>query len=157
VSRSGTRRRRRQTYPDVTIDAEWRETYIRDGESTLLENTTAPIGGDTGIGTTAAADEPAIIHLDHVLPGTAAPSASGRPPDPKSSGQANTVAEPTFTIDIEERTDTDCCATVYRYDRTLSCGRSGNDLPQSVWKVESTNPKRRQAILARTEASSRSS
>jgi hypothetical protein len=55
---------------NYTLDAEWRETYTRDGETTLLENTTATSDDETGEERTDS-DEPAPenIHLQNVLPG----------------------------------------------------------------------------------------
>ena len=47
---------------DDTLNADWRETYTRDGETTLFEDTT-----DSGSGTEP--DEPSIIQLGDILPG----------------------------------------------------------------------------------------
>lgn len=52
---------------DFTLRAEWRETYTRDGETSLQENTTASGTEDSGEETTS--EEPSIINLDNVLPG----------------------------------------------------------------------------------------
>lgn len=49
---------------DFTLRAEWRETYTRDGETTLREDSTDENAGEE---TTSA--EPSIIALDGVLPG----------------------------------------------------------------------------------------
>ncbi len=53
---------------NYTLDAEWRETYTRDEETTLLENTTATSAGETGEEDNVD-DAPQNIHLQNVLPG----------------------------------------------------------------------------------------
>jgi len=53
---------------DATLTAEWRETYTRNGTTTLLENTTADADAGENTGTENTADEPAIINLQNVLP-----------------------------------------------------------------------------------------
>jgi len=76
-----------------TLDAEWRETYTRDDETTLLENTTSSDGVEP--------DEPSIIQLSNVLPGDRG-TVSFRLTADRTNTDVNDTVSPTLSFDIVE-------------------------------------------------------
>jgi hypothetical protein len=86
---------------NFTLEADWRETYTTDEQTTLLENTTAPSGGDTGLETTA--DEPAVISLEGVLPGDRGTIGFKLTAEPNDENQSQTQVTPTLSV-VEEST-----------------------------------------------------
>jgi hypothetical protein len=82
----------------ATLETEWRETYTRDGETTLLENTTATSDDETGEERTDS-DEPAPenIHLSNVLPGDRGTVSFKL--------TADGDVEPTLSLDLTERAE----------------------------------------------------
>ena len=76
-----------------TLDAEWRETYTRNGETTLLENTTSSDG--------AAPGGSSIIQLSNVLPGDRGTVSFRVTADRTDTGASDTVS-PTLGFDIVE-------------------------------------------------------
>jgi hypothetical protein len=79
---------------DYTLDAEWRETYTRDGETTLFEDTT-----DSGSGTEP--DEPSIIQLGDILPGDRGTVSFKLEADRTNTNASNTVT-PTLGLNLTE-------------------------------------------------------
>jgi hypothetical protein len=76
-----------------TLDAEWRETYTRNGETTLLENTTSSDGVEP--------DESSIIQLSNVLPGDRG-TVSFRVTADKTTTDASDTVSPTLGFEIVE-------------------------------------------------------
>ena len=76
-----------------TLDAEWRETYTRDDETTLLENTMSSDGVEP--------DEPSIIQLSNVLPGDRG-TVSFRLTADRTNTDVNDTVSPTLSFDIVE-------------------------------------------------------
>jgi hypothetical protein len=76
-----------------TLDAEWRETYTRDGETTLLENTTSSDG--------AAPGGSSVIQLSNVLPGDRGTVSFTVTADRTDTDASDTVS-PTLGFDIVE-------------------------------------------------------
>ena len=75
-----------------TLDAEWRETYTSDGDTTLLENTTSSDGAESG--------GASIIQLSNVLPGDRG-TVGFRLTAEATDGASDTVS-PTLSFDIVE-------------------------------------------------------
>ena len=76
-----------------TLDAEWRETYTRNGETTLLENTTSSDGTAPG--------GSSIIQLSNVLPGDRG-TVSFRVTADKTNTDASDTVSPTLGFEIVE-------------------------------------------------------
>lgn len=79
---------------NYTVDAEWRETYTRDGETTLFEDTT-----DSGSGTEP--DEPSIIQLDDILPDDRGTVSFSLEADKTNTDASDTVT-PTLGLNLTE-------------------------------------------------------
>jgi len=75
-----------------TLDAEWRETYTRNGETTLLENTTSD---------GAAPGGSSIIQLSNVLPGDRG-TVSFRVTADRTDTDASDTVSPTLGFEIVE-------------------------------------------------------
>ena len=75
-----------------TLDAEWRETYTSDGDTTLLENTTSSDGAESG--------DPSIIQLSNVLPGDR--GTVGFKLTAEADDGASDTVSPTLDFDILE-------------------------------------------------------
>jgi len=88
-----------ETCPDFILNADWRETYTRDGQTTLLENTTAQSGGPTGTENTAS--EPGIIRLENILPGDRG-TVGFRIRAEQDNSAGNTDVTPELSINIRE-------------------------------------------------------
>jgi len=82
---------------DYTLNAEWRETYTRDGETTLLEDTTPDNEG-------TEEDEPAVIHLQNVLPGDEGTVSFELTAD-KKTDSADDNFNPTLSLDLTGRAE----------------------------------------------------
>lgn len=80
--------------PDYTLDAEWRETYTSDGGTSLFEDTTDPGSG-------SEADDPAIIHIDNILPGDRGTVSFKLTADKETSGADDDVT-PTLGLNLDE-------------------------------------------------------
>ena len=78
---------------DDTLNADWRETYTRDGETTLFEDTTAGSGTEP--------DEPSIIQLGDILPGDRGTVSFKLEADRTSTNASNTVT-PTLGLNLTE-------------------------------------------------------
>ena len=112
---------------DYTLDAEWRETYTRNGETTLLEDTTPDGSG-------SEPDEPGLIQLDNVLPGDRGTVSFSLTADPANPDASDTVS-PTLGIDLTDRaenglTDPEEAAG----DTTEAVGELQEYLQVTVWK-----------------------
>lgn len=78
---------------DYTLDAEWRETYTSDGGTSLFEDTTDPGSG-------SEADDPAIIHIDNILPGDRGTVSFKLTADKETSGADDDVT-PTLGLNLD--------------------------------------------------------
>ena len=85
------------TCDGYTLDAEWRETYTRNGETTLLEDTTPDGSG-------SEPDDPGIIQLDDILPGDRGTVSFNLTAD-KTNTDASDDVEPTLGLDISDRAE----------------------------------------------------
>ncbi len=83
---------------EYMLDAEWRETYTRDGETTLLENTTASTAENTGTEDTVDS-APQNIHLQNVLPGDRGTVGFKITADKETDSATDTVT-PTLSLDL---------------------------------------------------------
>ncbi|TKX56132.1 hypothetical protein EXE42_00810 [Halorubrum sp. SP3] len=112
---------------EYTLDAEWRETYTRNGETTLLEDTTPDGSG-------SEPDEPGLIQLDNVLPGDRGTVSFSLTADRTNPDASDTVS-PTLGIDLTDRaenglTDPEEAAG----DTTETVGELQEYLQVTVWK-----------------------
>lgn len=82
---------------DYTLDAEWRETYTSDGETTLLEDTTPD-------GTGSEPDEPGLIQLEDVLPGDRGTVSFTLTAD-RTNTEASDTVTPTLGLELRERAE----------------------------------------------------
>lgn len=82
---------------DYTLNAEWRETYTSDGGTSILEDTT-----DSNNGTET--DDPAIIHLENILPGDRG-TISFRLGAERTNDSASSTVTPTLGVIINERAE----------------------------------------------------
>jgi hypothetical protein len=76
---------------DYTLDAEWRETYTRDGETTLLEYSESPDGTESG--------DPPVIHLSNIMPGDWGTVGFELTAD-RTNNNADTEVTPTLGLDL---------------------------------------------------------
>ena len=81
-----------------TLDAEWRETYTRNGETTLLEDTTPD-----GSGSESDADA-GIVQLNDILPGDRGTVSFDLTADRTDTDASDTVS-PTLGLDITDRAE----------------------------------------------------
>jgi hypothetical protein len=79
--------------PDYTLDAEWRETYTSDGGTSIFEDTTSGSGSE--------ADDPAIVHIDNILPGDRGTVSFKLTADKATSGVDDNVT-PTLGLTLDE-------------------------------------------------------
>ncbi|TKX86495.1 hypothetical protein EXE43_08095 [Halorubrum sp. SS5] len=112
---------------EYTLDAEWRETYTRNGETTLLEDTTPDGSG-------SEPDEPGLIQLDNVLPGDRGTVSFSLTADQANADASDTVS-PTLGIDLTDRgenglSDPEEAAG----DTTETVGELQEYLQVTVWK-----------------------
>ncbi|QAU13657.1 hypothetical protein EKH57_13540 [Halorubrum sp. BOL3-1] len=112
---------------DYTLDAEWRETYTRDGETTLLEDTTPDGSG-------SEPDDPGLIQLSNVLPsdrGTVSFSVTAD----RTNADASDTVSPTLGLDLTDRAEnglTDPEETAG--DTTETVGELQEYLQITVWE-----------------------
>lgn len=83
---------------DYTLNAEWRETYTRDGQTTLLENTTASTEENTGTEDTVGS-APQNISLQNVLPGDRG-TIGFRLTGEKRDASADDTVTPTLSLNL---------------------------------------------------------
>jgi hypothetical protein len=83
---------------DYTLNAEWRETYTRDGQTTLLENTTASTEENTGTEDTVGS-APQNINLQNVLPGDRG-AIGFRLTGEKETDSADDTVTPTLSLNL---------------------------------------------------------
>ena len=112
---------------DYTLDAEWRETYTRDGETTLLEDTTPDGSG-------SEPDEPGLIQLDNVLPGDRGTVSFSLTADQANPDASDTVS-PTLGIDLTDRAENGLSDPEEAAgDTTETVGELQEYLQVTVWK-----------------------
>lgn len=119
----------------ATLTAEWRETYTSDGQTTLLENTTADAGAGEDTGTEDTADEPAIINLQDVLPGDRG-TVSVRITAESLDDGVDSVT-PTLDLVLDEAAENDLIDPEREADDTSdTMGELQNFLDVKLWKDE---------------------
>jgi hypothetical protein len=82
------------------LRSEWRETYTRDGETVVLENTTAPESGETG----TENSDPQTIRLNNILPGDSGGVGFRLTADPEQNSSPFPV-QPNLAIEIRDRAE----------------------------------------------------
>ena len=121
-----------QTCQNATLNADWRETYTRDQETTLLENTTAGPGQNTGSENTTA--EPSIIRLRGLLPadrGTVSIRFTAEP----NGTTGDTTVEPTLNFRVTETAENGLNDPESEAgDTTTATGELQNHLQATVWR-----------------------
>jgi hypothetical protein len=112
---------------EYTLDAEWRETYTRDGETTLFEDTTDP-------GTGTEPDEPSIIQLDDILPGDRGTVSFTVEADKRDTDASDTVT-PTLGLNLTETAENGLNDPEREAgDTTESVGELQEHLYVNVWE-----------------------
>ena len=110
-----------------TLDAEWRETYTRDGETSLREDTTSPGGG-------TEPDTPGLIRIANILPGDRG-TVSFTLTAEKIDDTATDTVTPTLGLTVTERAENELSNPEQKAgDTTESLGELQEYLQVTVWK-----------------------
>jgi hypothetical protein len=118
---------------DYTLNAEWRETYTRDGRTALLENTTASSEENTGTEDTVDS-APRNIHLQNVLPGDRGTIAF-RLTAEKNTESADDVVTPTLGLNLTGTAENNINdAEREAGDETPSTGELQEYIDIKIWK-----------------------
>jgi hypothetical protein len=111
---------------DYMLDAKWRETYTSDGGTSILEDTT-PLNDGT------EPDDPAIVHLENILPGDRG-TVSFKLTADRTNDDASDTVTPTLGLVLDETAENEINdAEGEAGDNTPDMGELQNQLDVKIW------------------------